>query len=561
MAKILLIDDDELVVKSLVRLLEKSGYDVAFAQSAVDALSLVANTDFDLVISDIRMPGESGVVAVEKIQKIYKDRQVACGFIFISGYSEEDTPAHAIRLGISAFIDKPFDINEILKTVADELELVANKKKLTTPIASGMDVRKTAQRTKLEPEKLKRAVITGIGAVAPNGIGKKDYWEGLRQGMNCIDQISAFDISSYPSKMAAEVKNFNPKDYIKQHNEIKRMGRAAHLAVAASILALEDAGLPDSEREALSVIIGSGTAGIEYIVPEVRAMERGGIRRMRPYLGIAGFGGAISSEVSRAVGAKGPSYTLSTGCTSSTDAMGYALKQIRYGLADKILTGGADACVNEGILGAFCQMGAVSTRNDKQASRPFNKDRDGFVIAEGSWVFLLEELEAAQRRGAKIYGEIVGYGANCDAWHMSKPHPSGEGTAGAIQLALQDARLEPTAVDVFEAYGNATPVNDSYETGVVKKVFGEHARKVKMPSVKSMLGHPIGAAGAQQVSAALLALNEGILHPTINYQVPDPECDLDYVPNQAQEGHFKVAVCNSLAFGAKNASLVIQCQQ
>jgi len=551
--KILLIDDDDLVTKTLRKLLSIKGYQVETANNALEAVTKVATTDFDLVISDVRMPGENGIVAIEKIKAIYSERKVVCGYILISGYAEEDTPSHAIRLGVDKFLNKPFDNETFLKSVEDELKLVSSEKELknVTLIPLFTPIKKTESR-------MRRAVITGIGAIAPNGIGKEDYWRGLKEGKNCVDQITFFDIAEYPSKMAAEIKNFDPSEFIQQHSEIKRMGRSSHLAVAAAKLALEDAKINNFRFSEIAVLIGSATAGIEYIVPEVRAMERGGIRRMRPYLGIAGFGGSISSEVSRAIGAQAASHTLSTGCTSSTDAMGYALRQIRLGLSDIVLTGGADACVNDGILGAFCQMGATSTRTDKKASRPFNKDRDGFVIAEGGWLFVLEELEHARKRHAKIYGELIGYGSTCDAWHMAKPHPSGEQTVRAIQIALQDAAIQPEEVDVFEAYGNATPINDSYETAVVKKVFGKHAYKLAMPSVKSMLGHPIGAAGAQQMAAALLALSEGVLHPTINYEVPDPECDLDYVSNTAREGKFRVAVCNSLAFGAKNSAIIVR---
>ncbi|OGW79691.1 MAG: hypothetical protein A2Z83_00450 [Omnitrophica bacterium GWA2_52_8] len=409
-------------------------------------------------------------------------------------------------------------------------------------------------------QKRRRVVITGIGAVAPSGIGKEAYWQGLRTGKNCVDKITFFDVSLFPSKMAAEIHDLNPSDFISQHSEVKRMGRSSHLGVAAARLAIEDSKLNDKLISPASVLIGSATAGIEYIVPEVRAMERGGIRKMRPYLGIAGFGGSISSEISRAIGGHAASHTISTGCTSSTDAMGYALRQIQFGFSDVIVAGGADACVNEGILGAFCQMGAVSTRSYDfhKASRPFNKDRDGFVIAEGSWIFIFEELEHALKREAKIYGEIIGYGTTCDAWHMAKPCPSGEYTARAIEMALEDGSILPEQVDVFEAYGNATPINDSYETAIVKNFFGQHAYKIAMPSVKSMLGHPIGAAGAQQMAAALYALTEGIIHPTINYEVPDPECDLNYIPNKAQSGMFEIAVCNSLAFGSKNSAIIVE---
>lgn len=554
--KILLLDDEEVFVKAVQRLLTKEGYDVDCANNAIEAISKAAVKDFDLVISDIRMPGENGIIAIEKIKRIYEERKIYCGYIFLSGYAEEDTPAHSIRLGIDKFLYKPLDNENFLKNIKDELELVRQQRVFKkAPVPSVPII--VSKPEKIEIKK-RRAVITGIGIVAPNGIGREAYWQGLRKGKNCIDYITLFDCSKHPSKVAAEIQNFDPKQFVDDPHEIKRMGRSAHLAIAASKLALVDAKLNSLNGEPIDVILGSATSGLDYAEPEIRALERGGVRKVRPFAGIAGFGGAISSEVARAIGANGISVTFSDGCTSATDAIGYALKQIRYGYSKIIATGGADACVTSAIVAAFCQMGAISTRNDRKASRPFNKNRDGFVIAEGSWMFILEELEHALGRNATIYGELVGYGGTCDAWHMSKPHPSGEYTSRAIQLALTDAEIFPKEVDIFEAYGNATPVNDSYETAVVKKVFGQHAYKMVVPSAKSMLGHPIGAAGGQQLAAALLALNEDFIHPTTNYDVPDPECDLDCVPNQGREGNFRIAVCNSLAFGGKNACIVVK---
>jgi|SRR3989338_2963756 len=551
---ILLIDDDPLVLQSISKLLTKQGYAVRKAANAIEAVSLAARFEFDLVISDIRMPGDNGVVAIQKIKEIYSAKAIGCGYILITGYAEEDTPEHAIKLGINKFIFKPFDNDVILNCIHEELQLIEQERKLKDSTSEPLPHHKRRD----DKTGLKRAVITGIGVVAPSGIGKDEYWKGLREGKNCVDQITLFDCSLYPSKVAAEIRDFDPSLFVEDFHEIKRMGRSAHLAVAASKLAVKDSGLDLFNCDSVDVIIGSATSGLDYAEPEIRALERGGVRRVRPFAGIAGFGGAISSEAARAIGAKGMCITFSNGCTSATDSFGYALKQIRYGLSEIVVAGGADACVTSAIVAAFCQMGAISTRNDKKASRPFNKDRDGFVIAEGGWVFVIEELEYALKRSARIYGELVGYGATCDAWHMSKPHPSGDYTSLAIELALEDANIKPEEVDIFEAYGNATPVNDSYETAIVKRVFGEHAYKLVMPSSKSMLGHPIGAAGGQQLAAVLLALHEGFIHPTINYEVPDPECDLDCVPNIGRKGDFKVAVCNSLAFGGKNVAIVVR---
>lgn len=555
-SRILVIDDDELVSKTVKNLLTRQGYEVSTAHNAIEAVSLVAVQVFDLVISDIRMPGDNGIIAIEKIQKIYSEKKIHCGYLLITGYTEEDTPAHAIRLGINKFLFKPFDNEKILKDIQEELELVQKEKALKEGTASAQPKTKTSKRDR---EYSRRAVITGIGCVAPNGIGKEAYWNGLLAGTNCVDEITFFDASTFPARYAAEIRNFDPRAFIEEYSEVKRMGRSSHLAVAGAKLSLQDAGLTKEDLPPdTPVIFGSAISGLEYVETDFRALERGGVKRVRPFLGIAGFAGAISSEISRALGIRGHSVTISTGCTSSTDAIGYALGAIREGKSDLIISGGADACVASGILAAFCQMGAVSFRNDKKASRPFNQDRGGFVISEGSWVFVVEELQHALARKATIYGEIVGYGSTCDAWHMAKPHPSGEYTAQAIRMALDDGNVAPEQIDLFETYGNGTPVNDSYETGVIKKVFGKHAYSLLAPSIKSMIGHPLGAAGSQQVAAALGAFKLGRVHPTINYEIPDPECDLNYVPNVAVEKNVKAAVCSSIAFGAKNSALVLK---
>ena len=409
----------------------------------------------------------------------------------------------------------------------------------------------------------RRAVITGIGVVSPNGIGKEMFWTGLREGRNCVDRITFFDVSSFPCQVASEIRDFNAVEFIEDKSQIKRMGRSAHLGVAAAIQAVKD-GHVDLRSDTVNgtgVIIGSATSGLEYVEPDFRTLEAIGVKRVRPYLGIAGFGGAVSSEISRALKIRGPSLTISTGCTASTDAMGIALESIRSGKLEIAITGGADACVTSGILAAFCQMGAVTFRKNGdpgKASRPFNKDRDGFVLSEGAWIFVIEELSHAVARGSKIYAELAGYAATCDAWHMAKPYPSGEYTAEALRLAIKDAGLTPQDIDLYSAYGNGTPINDSYETAVVKSVFGRRAYEIPVVSIKSMLGHPLGASGAQELAGVLLAIEEGYVHPTTNYEVPDPECDLDYVPNKGRQQKVRAAICNSIAFGAKNSALVVK---
>ncbi len=408
----------------------------------------------------------------------------------------------------------------------------------------------------------RRVVITGIGAVAPNGIGREAFWKGLADGKNAVDTISFFDASQFPSKVAAEIRDFDPKTFIKL-KEIKRMGRSSHLAIAAAQLAVRDGALPLTGRmkNPIAVIMGTGSSGLEYAEEEFYLGRAFGVSTMSPYMAIAGYGGALSSEVSRSLGLTGPSLTISTGCTGAIDAMGYAFNMLQHGDVNVAITGGADAPVSPGILGAFCQMGAVATgfnKTPKKASRPFNKDRDGFVIGEGSWIFIFEELNHAIRRNAKIYAEIVGYGSTCDAHHMSRPLPSGKYSTQAIRLALLDAMIQPQDVDYINAYGNATQINDSYETMVIKTVFTEHAYKLLISSTKSMIGHSMGACGAGGVAAALLALSEGIVHPTINYELPDPDCDLNYVPNKAVRGEIKIALCNTLAFGSKNSAMVLK---
>jgi 3-oxoacyl-[acyl-carrier-protein] synthase II len=408
----------------------------------------------------------------------------------------------------------------------------------------------------------RRVVITGIGPVAPNGIGREAFWAGLENGKNCVDRISLFDPSGHPSQIAAEIRDFDPTAIMPQ-KEVKRMGRSAHLAVAAARLAVDDGALsltPEIKSH-MACVVGTGTSGLEYVEEDFYWVRASGVSKMRPYAGIAAYAGALSSEVSRSLGLTGPSLTISTGCTGAIDAMGYTFEMIRYGHVDIALTGGADAAVSPGILGAFCQMGAVTTRFNHaphRGCRPFNKDRDGFVIGEGGWLFIFEELNHALRRGATIYGEVGGYAATCDAYHMSKPLPTGTYTAKAINLALADAMALPSEVDYVNAYGNSTPINDSYETMVIKQVFGKHAHRLMISSTKSMIGHSIGACGAGGVAATLLAISGGIVHPTINYEVPDPACDLDYVPNVARRAEVKMAVCNTLAFGSKNAAMVLR---
>ncbi|HNX69615.1 MAG TPA: beta-ketoacyl-ACP synthase II [Candidatus Omnitrophota bacterium] len=553
--KILLIDDDDLVRRSVESLLKRNGYAVVTAASADEAVSQAKIINFELIVTDVRMPGENGIRAIEKIKAFYEKINHICGFIVISGYAEEDTPALAIRLGVTHFLSKPFDSKDFLNNIQKELQLLADNRRLKSKTSVDRSVYSDNKK-----KENKRVVITGVGVVSPFGIGRETFWKGLKEGKNGVGEISLFDSSKLPCHAAAEVRDFQATDFITEETEIKRMSRSSQIAVAAAKLSLRDANVELDPVNTTEVILGSSTSGVEYMLPDAYSFAQFGLNKVRPYVGLAGFVGAISSEISRALNAHGMSLTISTGCTSATDAMGYALRLIQNGVSDRVITGGVDACVCDGIIAAFCRMGAMSSwkGDPRKASRPFNKDREGFIIGEGGWIFVFEELEKAFARKAKIYAEVLGYGSTCDAWHMTRPHPSGDQTVRAINAAVMDAGLEKEQVDIFEAYGNATKINDSYETNVVKKVFGAHSKKILMPSVKSMLGHPIGASGAQQMAAGLLAINEGFIHPTINYETPDPECDLNYVPNIGRAGDFRVVLCNSLAFGGKNASIVIR---
>ncbi len=433
--------------------------------------------------------------------------------------------------------------------------------------ASVLQLKQNLREKELELQKVKsktknRVVITGLGVVAPNGIGKEAFWQAIKGGKNCVDRIKSFDASNLPSQVAAEIKDFNPEEYLKP-DDIIRMDRATQFAIAAAKLAVRDGNLTIDSKNALEigVIMGTGGSGMRYGEKQMFVFWKEGIKKVHPYAGISSFCGALSSGISIKLGLKGLSLTVSTGCTGANDAIGYAFNLIRHGMNHTIITGGADACITPGILGFFCRMGAASTRwNDKpkKASRPFNKDRDGFVIGEGAWVIILEELNRALERGAHIYAEVMGYGATCDAYHMTRPLPSAAQLANAMKNALKDGNIKTEDVQYINAHGTSTPLNDSNETLAIKKVFGNHAYSLAVSSLKSMIGHPQGASGAAGVTAIVLAMENNWLPPTINYENPDPECDLDYVPNKGRRTKINVGMCNSIGFGAKNSVIVLR---
>lgn len=409
----------------------------------------------------------------------------------------------------------------------------------------------------------RRVVITGIGAIAPNGFGVKDFWSGLKKGVNCVDTITSFDTAKFPVKIAAEIKDFKPSDFGIRKEEAPYLSRSSQFANAAALLALEDSKIKKVKgyRTAMGVIMGTGASGIEYLEKQLYNYAFHGIKKVEPLTGVTSFAGALSSQISIRFGVRGPSITVSNGCTASHDAIGYAYQAVKGGMCDVVLTGASDACVCEAAVVSFIRINALATKwNDrpKRASRPFNADRDGFVISEGACVLVMEELSHALKRGATIYAEVAGYGATCDAHHMTRPIADGSGGTAAIRSAVHAADLVPQDIDYINAHGTSTPLNDKCETQVYKNVFGKHAYAVPISSIKSMIGHAVGAAGSFGVAASALAIADSYLPPTINYETPDAECDLDYVPNIGREKEVNAALSNSVGFGSKNSAIVLK---
>ncbi len=406
----------------------------------------------------------------------------------------------------------------------------------------------------------RRVVITGVGVVSSAGIGKQQFWDALECGRSGISFIEAFDTTQFATRFAGEIKTFNPSEYILP-KRLKRMDRTSQLAVAASKMAVADAQLNLSVQnpERTGVIIGTAMAGHGYILDQHTTLMEKGPMRINPFTALASFPDACASNVSIELGVTGPSFSLATACSSASDACGYAFEAIRRGTVDFLLMGGAEASIFPGILAAFCVARAMSTRNEspETASRPFTLDRDGFVLGEGAGMLVLEEYEHAQRRGAHIYAEILGHGMTCDAYHMTAPDPEGTQACRAMRMAMTSAGISPEQVDYINAHGTSTALNDKTETMIIKKVFGERAAKIPISSTKSMIGHLIGAAGSVELIATLLAMDHGVVPPTINYGTPDPECDLDYVPNTARKANIRIAMKNSFGFGGKNSILIV----
>lgn len=407
----------------------------------------------------------------------------------------------------------------------------------------------------------RRVVITGLGVVSPVGTGKDVFWESLMQGKSGIGPITRFDASDYATKVAGEVKDFDYTLYIDK-KEGKRMDRFAHFAIAASKLAIEDAKLDlDKEnRDRIGTCIGSGIGGVETLHEQYKTLFEKGPGRVSPFFVPMMIANMAAGQVSITFGLNGPNTAIVTACASGTNSIGDAFKIIKRGDADVMVAGGTEAAVSPIACAGFCSMKAMSTRNDEptKASTPFDKSRDGFVMGEGSGVVVLESLEHALARGAHIYAEVIGYGTNADAYHITAPAPEGAKAMECMRLALEDAGVQPEEVNYINAHGTSTPMNDRYETMAIKKLFGDHAYKLAVSSTKSMTGHLLGAAGGIEAIVCALAVERDEIPPTINYTTPDEELDLDYVPNVGRKVPVNMALSNSFGFGGHNATLLVK---
>ncbi|TMQ15356.1 MAG: beta-ketoacyl-ACP synthase II [Candidatus Rokuibacteriota bacterium] len=407
----------------------------------------------------------------------------------------------------------------------------------------------------------RRVVITGLGALTPLGNSTEEFWSGLKQGKSGIGPISKFDATDFPTRIAGEVRNFDPLKYVDK-KEARRLDPYLQYAIATSVMAVEDAALDPAKIDGtrFGVLIGSGIGGISTLIEGEEVRKTKGPDRVSPFVIPMLIVNMAAGLVSMRFGAKGPNSSVVTACATGNHAIGDAFKIIERGDADIMIAGGAEAIIVPLTIAGFCSMKAMSTRNDEpeKASRPFDAGRDGFVCGEGAGIVVLESLEHAVRRDARIYAEVVGYGMTGDAHHMTAPDPAGDGATRAMQMAIRDAAIEPAAIGYINAHGTSTPYNDKFETLAIKRVFGEHARRLAVSSTKSMTGHLLGAAGGIEAIATTLTLHHGLLPPTINYETPDPECDLDYVPNQARKVDVEYALSNAFGFGGTNATLAFR---
>lgn len=408
----------------------------------------------------------------------------------------------------------------------------------------------------------RRVVVTGLGAVTPIGIGVKEFWENALAGKSGAGKITAFDAAQYDTKIACEVKNFNPLDYLDK-KAVQRMDLFTQYAMAVADMAVKDAALDmeKEDKERVGVIFGSGIGGMwTWHKQMVTMFETGGPHRISPFFVPMMIADIAAGHISMRFQAKGPNYAVTSACATSSHAIADAYMLLKRGDADVMFSGGSEAAVSPMGVGGFNAMKALSTRNDEpeKASRPFDADRDGFVMGEGGGMVILEELEHARKRGARIYGEVAGIGLTADAYHITAPAPGGEGAIRSMRLCMKDAGVQPEEVDYINAHGTSTPYNDKSETQAIKKVFGEHAYKLHVSSTKSMTGHLLGAAGAIEAIISVLSAYHDSIPPTINYEHPDPDCDLQYVPNTSMKKTVNIAISNTFGFGGHNASLLFK---
>ncbi len=407
----------------------------------------------------------------------------------------------------------------------------------------------------------RRVAVTGVGVVTPIGIGKDRFWSGLLEGRSGVRRIESFDPTPFPTQIAAEVRDFDPLQFM-DRKEARRNDRFVQFAIAATRMALEDADfhITPQNRDRVGVVLGSGIGGANTWEEQHRVLLERGPDRVSPFFIPMLISNMAAGMVSIVFGARGPNTSVVTACATGGHCIGDAFKIIQRGDADAMIAGGTEAAITALSIAGFCSMKAMSTRNHEpeRAVRPFDRDRDGFVMGEGAGVVVLEDLERARARGARIYCEVVGYGMSADAYHITQPDPEGEGAAQSMARCLADAGLRPEEVDYINAHGTSTPYNDKFETLAIKRVFGDHAYRLAVSSTKSMTGHLLGAAGGVELIACALSVHEGVLPPTINYENPDPDCDLDYVPNRARPAPVRVALSNAFGFGGHNCTLAVR---
>ncbi len=406
----------------------------------------------------------------------------------------------------------------------------------------------------------RRIVVTGIGAITPIGNNVEEFWKGIKEGVCGIDEITLFDTTDYKVKLAGELKNYNPEEYFEK-KETRRLDRYAQIAIVATREAMKDSQLnmEKEDKTRVGVIVSSGIGGLTTIEQQKEVLINKGPDRVTPFFIPLSINNMAAGNISIEIGAKGESFAISTACASATHSIGECYRLIKHGYQDIMLAGGTESSITPLGISGFTNMKALSISNDKtRASIPFDKERNGFVMGEGAGILVLEELEHAKKRGAKIYAEICGYGSTSDAYHITSPAPNGEGGARAMLNALKDANIEPEKIDYINAHGTSTPINDKYETMAVKTAFGEHSKNIAMSSIKGATGHLLGAAGAVEAIACIKAMEDNFLPPTIGYKVKDEECDLDIVPNKGRKKEINYAMSNSLGFGGHNSSIIFK---